>query len=279
MNPPKVQPSLAQQPEVTLLIPNYQTPDITKICLRLIRKHTDLQRIKVIVVDNNSQDESLTYLRTLDWITLLERKAMHDDTPSLSHSRALDLALEQVDTPYVLSFHTDTFVHHPGWLDFLLAEINRDDNIAGVGSWKLEVKPPIRRMLKKIEYWLQSIIFPLLGKGYGNLEGKGDNYYYLRSHCALYRTSLLHKYHLQFADASTTAGQLLHKNLVDNGHKMVFLPSPTLSQYIVHLNHATMVLNPELGSRQRSIRKGLKRIRYELERIQAEAVLADDSLD
>lgn len=48
--------------EVTILIPNYKTPDITKICLRLIRKHTDFSKVEVIVVDNHSNDASLAYL-------------------------------------------------------------------------------------------------------------------------------------------------------------------------------------------------------------------------
>ena len=99
-----------------MLIPNYKTPELTRICLRLIRKYTDMSRIKVVAIDNHSGDDSLDYLRSLDWITLIERQPADDDTPPLSHSRALDMALARVDTPYVLSIHTDTFMHHPGWL-------------------------------------------------------------------------------------------------------------------------------------------------------------------
>lgn len=62
------------QKQVTLLIPNYKTPDITKICLRLIRQHSDFNRIEVMVIDNNSNDESLAYLKTLPWIMLIGRK-------------------------------------------------------------------------------------------------------------------------------------------------------------------------------------------------------------
>ena len=60
---------------VTILVPNYKTPEITKICMRLIRKFTDFNVVDVIVIDNNSNDASLDYLKTLKWITLLERKA------------------------------------------------------------------------------------------------------------------------------------------------------------------------------------------------------------
>ncbi len=128
-------------PIVTALIPNYKTLKVTKLCLRLLRKYTDPKKISIIVIDNDSQDESLKYLKSLKYITLIERKKKQDDSPSLSHARALDLALEKVTTPYVLSMHTDTFVKHPGWLDVLLAEIEQESIIAGVGSWKPESKP------------------------------------------------------------------------------------------------------------------------------------------
>ena len=45
--------------KVTVLVPNYKTLQITKLCLRLLRKHSDPENIRVIVIDNGSQDESL----------------------------------------------------------------------------------------------------------------------------------------------------------------------------------------------------------------------------
>jgi len=268
------------KPEVTILIPNYKTPDITKICLRLIHKHTDTSRIHVIAIDNNSGDASLDYLRSLEWITLIERPTYPEETPSLSHSRALDEAMEQVTTPYVLSIHTDTFIRRDDWLDFLLDKIKANDNIAAVGSWKLEVKPWIKRVLKKIEFTLQSFYFPLIGKGYGKLEGKGDNFLYLRSHCALYRTDLLRKYNLKFSQEKDTAGRIMHKKLVEHGHEMCFLASEKLIQYLVHLNHATMLLNEELGiNRKRKRTVGLQRIEKIFNEFNATQILSDTSLD
>ena len=45
--------------QTTILIPNYKTPDLTKLCLRTLRRLTDLSRTRVVVVDNDSADESL----------------------------------------------------------------------------------------------------------------------------------------------------------------------------------------------------------------------------
>lgn len=266
--------------EVTILIPNYRTLKITRLCLRMLRKYTDPARVKVIAIDNDSgeDDESLQYLRSLNWIDLIERKAVAGESPGASHASALDMALQQVTTPYVMSIHTDTFVLRHDWLDYLLNFIKKDPNIAGVGSWKLEVKPAWKLVLKKLEFFIQSIIYPYIGKELIT-EGKGKHFHYLRSHLALYRTDLLQKYAISFGAGEETAGKVLHKTLEDKGHEMVFIPSVDLIRYAVHLNHATMILNPELGSRSKTVRKGMKKIQSMLRKMQAEKILADSSLD
>lgn len=265
--------------QVTILVPHYKTLELTKLCLRLLRKYTDPALAKVIVIDNDSRDESVDYLRGLAWITLIERKAVPGETPVMAHSQALDLALEQVTTPYVLSIHTDTLVKRQDWLPFLLKQMMQATNIAGVGSWKLEDKPLHKRALKSLEQTIQLFYYKMIGRKLHAIQGVGDNYYYLRSHCALYRTDLLHKYHLHFSDGDQVAGKAMHKALMDAGHEMVFLPSEVLIRYLEHVNHATVVLNPHLSTRQKSVDKGVKRIQASLTRLGAKMILSDASLD
>ena len=268
-------------PLVSVLIPNYRTPEVTRLCLRLLRRHTDPARVRVIAIDNGSNDASLDYLRSLDWIRLIEREPPAHEAVAKAHARALDLGLAAVDTPYVLSIHTDTFVRRSDWLDILLAPFDADPTVGGVGSWKLEMRPWLQRSAKAAERQIQRILFPIMGKGYGKLEGLGENWYYLRSHCALYRTALVRQAGLGFdaGDDHTPAGKMLHRRLEEQGHRMVFLPSETLSRYVVHVNHATMVLNPDLGARPRTIRAGRRRLDRVLRELDAEQVLADPSLD
>jgi hypothetical protein len=132
---------------------------------------------------------------------------------------------------------------------------------------------------KDIENQRQIGHYRLIGKTDNASEEKGKYYYYLRSHCALYRMDLIRKNNLTFSDGGETAGKLMHKKLVDNGYKMVFLPSEFLSRYVVHLNHATMVFHPELGAEKKTIRKGLKRFKRELKALNADQILMDNSLD
>jgi hypothetical protein len=271
----------AAGPEVSILVPNYRTPQLTRLCLRLLRRHTDPARARVIAVDNGSADESLDYLRGLDWIRLIEREPVPGESVAKAHARALDLGLAAVDTPFVLSIHTDTFVRRGDWLDALLGPFGEDDAVAGVGSWKLEPRPPLKRAAKRVERAVQRAVFPLIGRGYGKIEGLGENWYYLRSHCAAYRTARLRDRGLRFdeGDDHTPAGKMMHRRLEEAGNRMIFLDSAGLMRYIVHVNHATMILNPELGARRRTIVQGRRRLEAVFRQLEAERVLQDASLD
>lgn len=265
--------------EVTILIPNYKTPEITKICMRLLRKNTNFDRVDVIVIDNNSMDSSVEYLRSLKWISLIERKPLKKETGPLSHSRALDLALKEVKTPFVLSIHTDTFIKSPDWLDVLLEPFKLDPHLAGVGSWKLESISKWRQLGHILEQKCKQFFFIYFGyKNYNPERGNPDSYY-LRSHCALYKTSVIHQLKTNFSDGEMTAGKVMHEKIVDSGYKMLFLESDYLGQYIDHLNHATMVLNDEFKSSARMKKNGNKRIQKKLRGIDASSIINNNFLD
>ena len=274
-----------ENPLVTILVPHYKTAELTKLCLRLLRKHTPAHLIHCIVIDNDSQDESTDYLRTVSWIELIERKPLPGERPLQGHGRALDRGLERVKTPYVLSIHTDTLVKHPDWLMFLLSHINpiqhnnQDNTIAGVGSWKLETKPWYRQLFKNIERKIQLFYYKLINKQNHSIEGKGKNYFYLRSHCALYKTDLLKEYHLKFDDEDTDAGKVMHRKLVEKNHEMIFIPSHNLNKYIDHIDHATMVLNPALGASKKTIKRGLHKIKARLQSVDMDNMLKQDCWD
>ena len=76
---------------ITVLLPNYKTPELTRLCLRSLRKYTDFTKLQVLAVDNASGDESVEYLRSLPWIRLIERSAadIQGMPPALMHSRLM----------------------------------------------------------------------------------------------------------------------------------------------------------------------------------------------
>jgi hypothetical protein len=234
---------MSSQKLVTILIPHYKTLDLTKVCLRLLKINTNLNFVDIVVIDNNSQDDSTTYLKKLKWIKYIHRKGDVDEGGPMSHARALDLALKQIKTPFVLSFHTDTFVIKKGWLDVLLKPFE-NKNVAGVGSWKLEQKTTLKRLGKKIEINIKKIF-----KLKVNKQRIDKNYYYLRSHCAIYRMKYLKKVKSCFSDENESAGKILHRKLTEADYDMVFLESNILGKFIHHINHVTQGVNREFGIR------------------------------
>ena len=61
-------------PGTSIVILSFNTLDYTKQCLESVKETVPLDRCQIVVVDNASSDGSLEYLRTLDWITLVENK-------------------------------------------------------------------------------------------------------------------------------------------------------------------------------------------------------------
>lgn len=119
----------------------------------------------------------------------------------------------------------------------------------------------------------------LSGRRTFRAERFDDSLHYLRSHCAMYRTDVIRALGTSFADGNGVAGSVMHRKMVAAGYRMEFIDSIKLGQYVDHLNHATMILNPELGSRTGNVRRGGKRLKDKLRGIDAEAILADASLD
>ncbi len=103
---------------VTIVIPHYQTHDIIRLCLRSIRKFTP-QPYKVIVVDNDSKDESLEYLKSVKWLHLIQRKEVAKKG-SWAHGSALDIGLTDTQTDFFLALHSDVMIKDSSWLSKLL---------------------------------------------------------------------------------------------------------------------------------------------------------------
>ncbi|MBA7485250.1 hypothetical protein ES707_20793 [subsurface metagenome] len=264
--------------KATICIVNYKTPDFTRLCLRSIRKFTKYP-YEVIVVDNDSQDESLGYLKSLNWIRLIERRAGADEQGGgFAHAAGLDLGLENCDSEFFVSLHSDTFVQKVNWLTDLVSYFDNDGNIACVGSGKIELTPKWRILLKKATD-LRTFKRKILREP----DPLGVFRYYNRTICSLYRTDILRRERLSFLmdrDKGLTGGKKLYFELVDRGYKTAELASSVMGQYIVHLAHATQVVNPqEFTLRKRTIKKYHRLVDKMMSSERIQNILITDSLD
>ena len=258
-------------PLVSIIIPHYQTPDLARLCLRSIRRYTIDVPYEVIVVDNGSQDDrSLQYLRNVTWIRLIERTQNIGEL-GIGHKEAVDIGIDATNAPLVLAFHTDTIPIRSDWLKWHIEQLTADDRIGAVGTYKLELKSPLQRVLKRFD--------SLMARRRSSAEN-GDHRPYIRSHCALYRRALLEELGLRYNDPEAdVAGRHIHYALEQNGYEARLLGVEETLRRVVHLNHGTMVMLPELGARKKSIRIGRRRIDRFLQRPEVQATFNDASLD
>ncbi len=260
--------------KVSICVVNYRTEMLTKLCLRSIRKYTR-HPCEVIVVDNNSQDASLDYLRSLSWIRLIERPGEVMKSGSWAHGSALDIGLEHAKNEFFLSMHSDSIPRKPGWLTWLVTHIKNPPHTACVGSGKLDIKPAWQEFLKKATD-VRAFIRRLVAKD----PRKYD--FYVRTICSLYRTDILRKEKLTFSmgvDEGVTCGKRLYFELIDRGYHANVISERTMSGMIHHLAHATMVFNPEFKVRTGTERKCKAKMEKLLSSPAIQDILNDDSLD
>ncbi len=264
--------------KATICIVNYKTFDFTRLCLRSIRKFTKYP-CETLVVDNHSQDESLAYLKSLSWIRLIERcPKANEPGGGYAHAAALDIGLQMCNTEFFISMHSDTFVQKYNWLTDLVSYFGNDKNLACVGSGKIELTPKWRSLLKKATDF-RTFKRRLLREP----DPLGKYRYYNRTICCLYRTDILRSENLSFLmdrDKGLTGGKKLYFELLDRGYKTVELPPSIMSQYIIHLAHATQVVNPdEFTLRKRTTKKCNRFVDKIMSSEIIKSILEDESLD
>ncbi len=263
------------KPLVSIIVPHYQTAALASLCLRSIRRFTSGVAYEVIVVDNASKDgASLEYLRQVDWIRLIERTG-EIPTGSEAHRTAVEMGFESARAPYILTIHTDTIPVRHDWLQFHLDPMLSDERLAAIGTDKLVLRSPIQNWLRLVEdtamWWKRFRSVRTINKKP-----------YIRSHCALYRRSVLDKHQIRYNDdPSLTAGQGVHRDLERLGYECRLLDPRDVIQRVVHLNHATELLLPELQAQCKKMHlwRGQHRIAQFFQRPETKEILADSTLD
>ena len=195
-----------------------------------------------------------------------------------AHAAGLDLGLANCNTEFFISMHSDTIVQKDNWLTRLISYFGSDENIACVGSGKLELMPVWRNLLKKATD-LRTIKRKLLYEP----DPIGKLRYYNRTICCIYRTDILRREKLSFLmdnDKGLTGGKKLYFELIDRGYKTVELAPSIMGQYVIHLAHATQAVNPqEFTLRKKTIRKYNKIVDKVMSQKIVQNILNDKSLD
>lgn len=234
-------------PTFAIAMVNYKTLELTKISLSLLKKHLDTgaipKNIEIWVVDNDSQDDSTEYLRSLDWIHLIERKVHGKEQGFAAHGHALDLILHKINCQYVFLMHTDTFIYRPDVFAMLLTQMQTDSKNVVVGcleqlnrgylrsSWRL-----VSRFFK-FHYRTKMLQLGLIAR-----EPKPYNEQYVKSFFALWDALWMKKNKLTFMMQDRIPGYALQDKILASEYKIKLVSPMKLFSYLDHAEAGTVGL-------------------------------------
>ena len=226
--------------DFSIIIVNYKTVEITKICLDLLHQHLD-SSIPIWVVDNYSNDESTTYLRELDWIYLIERSRPEAELGHIAHGKALDLALKHVDTDYVFLLHTDTFVFDIKVFSMMLEQCMKDPKLVAVGCVE-QLDRGLSRTLWRFGSRLFKHYFRRMKRSLGIScrEPKPYREIYLKSFCSLWNCKLIKQHDMRFLLDDRVPGYTLQDRMSELGYTVERLSPRKLFRYLDHMQSGTV---------------------------------------
>ena len=122
-----------EQPEVSVVIPAWNEADNIFRTLSAMSANQTNYKVEIVVINNNSTDNTQQVLDTIGVRSYLESK---QGTP---HAR--QLGLEKARGKYHLCADSDTF-YPPKWIDTMVAPMVKDTNIVGVYGRYSFIPPP-----------------------------------------------------------------------------------------------------------------------------------------
>ena len=113
------------QPLVSIIIPHWNGIDVITECLESLQKAT-YPNFEVIIVDNNSSDDSVNYLRkNFPKVIIFENKQNE------GYAGGCNRGSEIAKGEYILFLNNDT-VHQPNWIEPLVSLLKENPRIAAV---------------------------------------------------------------------------------------------------------------------------------------------------
>ena len=117
----------AQQPQVSLIVLNYNKPQLTLECVQSIWQHTEGWRYEVVLVDNGSTPESVAQLAPLGVAAQLVCVGVNR-----FFGEGNNIGFEAARGRYVVFLNNDVTVT-PGWLAPLIGRLEADASIGATG--------------------------------------------------------------------------------------------------------------------------------------------------
>ena len=116
--------------DLSIVIINFNTPDITRNCLSSIIRHTSSLEFEILLLDNNPSDD---YERDFKCLVPGLRYVKIDE--NLGFGRANNLGMQMATGKYILLLNSDTLLLNNAFYDcisFLESEAGRLTDVMGI---------------------------------------------------------------------------------------------------------------------------------------------------
>ncbi|MGZ0713665.1 glycosyltransferase [Pseudomonas palleroniana] len=239
----------------SIALVNYKTLDLTKTCLKLLQEALRGTNIPVIVVDNHSDDASSEYLRSLDWIELIERKHTGPEAGNIAHGRALDLALARVETDYLFLLHTDTFIYDPAVFAMMLDQCTEKRDVAAVGCLEQLDRGVVRSAWRLASRFCKHYTRrSLLALGARARAPKPYREVHLKSFCTLWNVALIKQRGFHFQMDKRNPGYELQDRMTALGYQVRSVSPRKMFRYLDHIQSGTVSAMGGYGCDHRRVR-------------------------
>lgn len=254
--------TLDDLPAFSIGLVNYKTLDLTKICLDLLKSHfdnghLDPKKVEVWVVDNDSKDASTEYLRSLDWIHLIERPSTKKEVGFEAHGEGLNLILENVRTDYLFLIHTDTFVYNVEVFALMLTRMLQGEKVAAVGCLHQINRGNFRLAWRTVNGFFKYHFRRLkLALGFSSRPAKPYIEPYIKSFCALWNVKLMRQNNVRFFSEMRIPGYEIQDYFKAHGYQILRLPPRLIFRHLDHVEAGTVgLVSGYTADNRRSVRK------------------------
>ncbi len=127
-SPDAFEDRLIDSPRVSIIIPVYNKLEFTKACLLALQANTPSHLYETIIVDNASNDGTKEFLEEQSARIRIIRNEINQ-----GFARACNQGADAAHSDCVLFLNNDT-EPQPGWLEALLQVLDKDPEVAAVGS-------------------------------------------------------------------------------------------------------------------------------------------------
>lgn len=128
----KVRYDIAGEPLVSIIIPNKDNSDVLDVCLKSICEKSTYKNFEIIIVENNSTDDS-----TFAYYDLAAQRDSRIHVKKWNHefnfSKLMNFGAHHSSGEYLLLLNNDTEVISPSWIESMLG-ICQENEVGAVGA-------------------------------------------------------------------------------------------------------------------------------------------------